>query len=222
MSTATVASGKRSVGRPPRFTLEQVVEAACELGLDNVDMGAVARKLGVGIATLYGYVEGRDHLVRLTAQRLAGRSGIADEGQSWQDALREHAHRSFVTYSDTPQLITQLMSGELGDLADSRHSDALLAILIDRGLHPQRAMAVFLETNQLVIGAAVGAAYSQSIVRRAGSDSGFLAEERAKCEARGLNALRACLDAGSPLDSTGRYHLALERLIAAQEAGLAA
>lgn len=222
MNSPSLTVGKRSVGRPARFTLDQVIDAACELGLDAVDMGAVAKKLGIGIATLYGYVESRDHLLRLTAQRLASRAGIEDRGQSWRDALREHAHRSFATYRATPQLIAQLMAGVLGDLADSRHTDALLAILIDRGVPPRRALALFLETNQLVIGAAVGAAYGQSMAARAGGNAEFLASERAKCLEQGLNALRKCLESASLFDTAGDYTPALERLIAAQEAELAA
>ena len=221
--TATAAMpARRGAGRPPRLTLKQVVDAACEIGLDKVDMVSVARKLGIGVATLYGYVEGRDHLIRLAAQRLAGRSGIEDEGQSWQDALREHASRSFATYRATPQLIRQLMSGQLGDMADSGHADALLALLLDRGLSPERALTIFLQANQLVIGAAVGAAYAQSMADSAGSERDYIAQDRAKSDEKGYKALSRCLEAGNLFDIAGDYGSALERLIAANEAEMAA
>lgn len=222
METATITTRKRSAGRPPRFTLEQVIDAACEIGLDAVDMISVAKRLGVGVATLYGYVDGRDHLVQLAAQRLASRDGIADTGQSWQDALREHASRSFAIYCATPQLIPQLMNGMLGDLADSPHTDALLSILIDRGLAPQRALAVFLETNQIVIGAAVGVAYVRSMHERAGSRSEYLESEAAKCAARNFGALARCLASGDLLHGAGDFGPALERLIASHEGEMSA
>ena len=222
MDAKTLPPRRRTVGRPPRFTLEEIVDAACEIGLDSVDMVSVAKKLGIGVATLYGYVESRDHLTRLVAQRLASRSGIEDTGQSWQDALREHARRSFATYRETPQLISQLMSGVLGDLADSPHTNAVLAILLDRGLAPDRAFSIFLETNQIVIGSAVGAAYSQSMLDRAGSATHFLQAQRDKCLERELPALRECLEAGHLFDGAGDYQAALERLIASVEVELAA
>ena len=203
-------TGKRSAGRPPRVTRDQVVEAACAIGLESVAMGSVARKLGVGVATLYGHVDSREHLVGLAAKRLASRHGIADVGQDWQDAIREHARRSFAVYRDNPRLIVQLIDGSLGDLADSEHSDALLAILIARGLPPREALALFLETNQIVIGAAVGAAY---IERVAHADGGLLD----KSMARGLDALAACLEATDLSTPAGDYVPGLERLIAVQD-----
>jgi len=217
MNAQTISPQRRSAGRPPRFTLEQVIDAACEIGLESVDMVSVAKKLGVGVATLYGYVEGRDHLVRLAAQRLASRSGIADTGQSWQDALREHARRSFATYRETPQLISQLMSGVLGDLADSQHTNALLAILIERGLDPRQAFSLYLEANQIVIGAAVGAAYSHSMIERAGGNTQFIRNIHGKCEAKGFQALDACLADGNLFDTAADYHPNLDRLIATYE-----
>ena len=215
MERVATDTGKRSAGRPPRVTRDQVVEAACAIGLESVDMGSVARKLGVGVATLYGHVDSREHLVGLAAKKLAARHGISDVGQDWQEAIREHARRSFAVYRQNPRLIVELMDGSLGDLADSEHSDALLAILIARGLPPREALAFFLETNQIVIGAAVGATY----LDRVASADGDL---RAKSVARGFRALVACLDATDVSATAGDYAPGLERLIAVQDRRMAA
>ena len=73
----------RSVKGPERrrrrgsLTSEQVVEAALQLaderGVDLLTMPNLAASLGCGVMTLYGYVESKEALLRLMAQR-----GLAD------------------------------------------------------------------------------------------------------------------------------------------------
>ena len=214
MTGQVLPTAKRSVGRPPRLTLDKVIDAACEIGLDAVDMATVAARLSIGVGTLYGYVNNREHLISLAARRIATRGGIADTGQSWEDALREHARRSYVVYRETRQLITQMMDGLLGDLADSTHTDALLRIMVDRGLSPQMALRLFLETNQIVIGAAVGATYVQTLMDEAGGKRELEQATIAKCQAEGLDTLELTLAGADLLAMASDYRPGLERLIA--------
>jgi AcrR family transcriptional regulator len=93
---------KRTVGRPRRLTLDAIVDAACEVGIAKLEMSLVAERLNTGVATLYGYVRGRDHLLELVAQRLVGQALIKDEGQSWQDILREHATITYRLFRSLP------------------------------------------------------------------------------------------------------------------------
>ena len=81
-------------GRPRRLTLDAIVDTACDLPAGNLDMASIASRLKVGVATLYGYVEGREHLLRLVAERKGQLQPIVDNGQSWQDILREHARNT--------------------------------------------------------------------------------------------------------------------------------
>ena len=57
----------KTAGRPRRLTTEQVLETAIAIGLEGLTMSAVARRLGVSITVLYGYVSSREELVRLAA-----------------------------------------------------------------------------------------------------------------------------------------------------------
>ncbi|WP_279351448.1 TetR/AcrR family transcriptional regulator C-terminal domain-containing protein [Erythrobacter litoralis] len=182
--------------------------------MDEFDMTSVARELGIGVATLYGYVEGRDHLATLVSRRLAKRNGIEDRGQKWQDALREHADRTFAVYRETPRLIPQLMDGMLGGLADSDHSNSLLRILINRGLSPSTALSLFLEANQLVIGAAVAAAYLETLRTNAGGAKKLRETTRKKCDEAGYSALRSSLEQADITSIAADYRPGLERLIA--------
>lgn len=145
---------RRTVGRPRRLTLDAIVDAACEIGIAKLEMSLVAERLNTGVATLYGYVRGREHLLELVTQRLVGRALITDRGQSWQDIVREHAAVTFALFHALPQLITNLIVG-----GNERHSvdyaQLILDMLISRGLDMKVAADIYIEANQVVIGAAI-------------------------------------------------------------------
>lgn len=145
---------KRMVGRPRRLTLEAIVDAACEVGIAKLEMSLVAERLNTGVATLYGYVRGRDHLLELVAQRLVGQALIKDEGQSWQNILREHATITYRLFRSLPHLITNLM-GKQPEQHSFDYSRSVLALIESRGVPETAAVNAYIEINQVVIGAAI-------------------------------------------------------------------
>lgn len=189
---------KRTVGRPRRLTLEAIVDAACEVGIAKLEMGLVAERLNTGVATLYGYVRGRDHLLELVAQRLVGQALIKDEGQSWQDILREHATITYRLFQSLPHLITNLFAKE-----PQRHSFdyslRVLGMLEARGLPATLATNAYIEINQVVIGAAI------SMMRRDALTQ-LVIDDEEEC---------------APLpEILGDYRPTLERIIAGYETDL--
>lgn len=136
------------------MTLEAIVDAACEIGIARLEMSLVAEVLNTGVATLYGYVRGRDHLLELVTQRLAGAALVKDRGQSWQDILREHAAATFGLFQSMPQLITNLIVGDPHDQA-VEYAQLILDMLGKRGLSKAVAANIYIEANQAVIGAAI-------------------------------------------------------------------
>lgn len=189
---------KRTVGRPRRLTLDAIVDAACEVGIAKLEMSLVAERLNTGVATLYGYVRGRDQLLELVAQRLVGQVLIKDEGQSWQDILREHATITYRLFRSLPHLITNLMAKE-SQQQSFDYSRRVLAMLEDRGISEAAALNAYVEVNQVVIGAAV------SMIRRETLDDMSIAGEGSRV----------------PLpDILGDYRPTMERIIAGYEAEL--
>ena len=188
----------RTVGRPRRLTLEAIVDAACEVGIAKLEMSLVAERLNTGVATLYGYVRGRDHLLELVAQRLVGQALIKDEGQSWQEILREHATITYRLFQSLPQLITNLMAKE-PEQHSFDYSGRVLMMLENRGLPADLAINAYIEVNQVVIGAAI------SMMRREGLAQ-LVADEADDCD-----PLPAIL---------GDYRVTLERIISGYEADL--
>lgn len=189
----------RTVGRPRRLTLEAIVDAACEVGVANLDMALVAERLNAGVATLYGYVRGREHLLELVAERLAGDSQLKDRGQSWQDILREHAAVTYALFQSQPHLITNLM-GHQFEPGAVIYWQKLYDLLKKRGMALQEATDIYVEVNQVVIGAAVCRARRAALEVRAQAGEG---------SALHIPAMM------------GDYKQTLERIIAGHEARLA-
>jgi AcrR family transcriptional regulator len=198
------------------MTLDAVIAAAAELGLNRIEMTAVAERLGIGVATLYGYVESREHLVRLVAEHCSRREIVADRGQSWQDVLREHAATSFKIYQAHPHLIEQMLHAAVITHVEGGVMDGLLSVLIARGIRPADALSLYYEVNQIVVGAAVGLAYRRALETRLGGYATMIAAVLDGTTANELPALRACADAGEPA-SLGAYEPTLERVLAAHE-----
>lgn len=189
---------KRTVGRPRRLTLEAIVDAACEVGIAKLEMSLVAERLNTGVATLYGYVRGRDHLLELVAQRLVGQALIKDEGQSWQNILREHATITYRLFRSLPHLITNLM-GKQPEQHSFDYSRSVLALIESRGVPETAAVNAYIEINQVVIGAAI------NMMRRE-------ALENVSIDDEGRRVLLP--------EILGDYRPTLERIISGYEAGL--
>jgi hypothetical protein len=149
-----VLSGKRAVGRPRRLTLDAIVDAACTVGIERLEMFTVAQQLNTGVATLYGYVRGRDHLLELVAERMASRAIADDYGGTWQEVLRGHAALCFAMFNSKPEMIGNLIGGEKTD-REVTYATNIIAMLEKRGLSREAALDIYVEANQAVIGAAV-------------------------------------------------------------------
>ena len=145
---------KRPLGRPRRLTLDAIVDAACELGVDQIEMAHVAKRLNTGVGTLYSYVRSREQLLNLVAARLAERYCVEDRGQDWRDLLREHGEMASGVFKAMPHLI--------GDLLTARHltreddyAERFIGMLTKRGFTMDDAVDVYVEATQIIIGAAI-------------------------------------------------------------------
>ena len=169
IDSAPAIAAKRAVGRPRRLTLDAIVDAACTVGIERLEMCTVAQQLNTGVATLYGYVRGRDHLLELVAERMASRAIADNYGGTWQEVLRGHAALCFAMFSSKPQMIGNLVGGAKSD-REVAYASNVIAMLEKRGLSRDQALDLYVETNQAVIGAAV-MLVRRKILASAGVDS---------------------------------------------------
>lgn len=203
----------RGVGRPRSLTIEQVLDAANELGLTEVSMKQLSAHLGVGIATLYRYVENRDELIRLASARSAHRQAPADTGQPWQEMLLGYGESLYSSLAGNPQLIVTHMAGGLGTEVEVEFLDSFLDAFVRRGFAPDRALELFHALGWLVMGAAVAQAYVNSLHSAGKSLDRSLRQALAQREPRELPAIRAVAACYGDAGARSDWRRALTHLI---------
>ena len=142
-------------GRPRRLQLDQVLEAALVVGLNQLTMAAVAERLGVGKAVLYGYVADRAELVRLaTAHTLRQHRFPDDEGQAWSVWILEYACALFEVLTMDGGLLEAWLGGSQSTLVEVDTAESWLAALTKRGFTGEQALQLRRSVSHIVIGAA--------------------------------------------------------------------
>lgn len=86
---------KTATGPPPRLSKERVFRAAVELadrgGLESLTMRKLADQLGVGVMSLYYYVENKDELITGMVDIVFGEIELPPSDSDWKSAMRERA-----------------------------------------------------------------------------------------------------------------------------------
>ncbi len=148
------ADGQRRRGRPPRISRDDIVDAACELGIENLTMAAVAERLGVTHQSLYGWVQDRDELIDLVSDRLIRGLEVnppADPAD-WRDSLR--------SYANGLRRLAEEMRGfaaaGLGRFRTTegfvRVNDDVLHVLTGAGFEPALAQRIYDTLNTSLLG----------------------------------------------------------------------
>lgn len=76
-------------GRPRLIDLDMILQAALELGVDNLSMHAVARRLGVSVAALYRHVNSREALLDACIDAGCARIEMPPTDLAWSEYLHE-------------------------------------------------------------------------------------------------------------------------------------
>ena len=136
----------RSRGRPPSLSKRQVVEAALrvtrEVGLDNLSMRALARKLGVPPMTIYHYAPSKEYLHTLVVDDILSdiRVPSPDEGD-WEERLRKLHSDARRVFAEHPGVSAHL--GDGGSSEGARLADGVLTILAEGGFSSEAAVVCF-------------------------------------------------------------------------------
>ncbi|EZP74190.1 Regulatory protein TetR [Sphingomonas paucimobilis] len=196
----------RRPGRPRSLEIDQIIDAALDLGLESLTMGRVADRLGVVKAALYNYVATREELVMLAAARAAGMHPFPeDEGQSWKDYALDHARALFELLTGDAQLLISYMTGGMGQLASADRTEAWLRAMTKRGFTADEAIRLLQSIGYLVVGAAASALHAKAAATPED-------EARAILRKRGaheLPLLRAALESASERSAPGNWERAL-------------
>jgi AcrR family transcriptional regulator len=84
-------------GRRPSLSRQAIVDAAIALldesGVSGLSMRGVAQHLGAGVASLYGYVSGREELLELVFDELVGQVPLpTPDPARWREQIYEMLH----------------------------------------------------------------------------------------------------------------------------------
>lgn len=153
----TDAAATPRVGRPPRVNAQAIIEAAAEIGLENVTLKQVADRLGVGVATLYRHVSSRDEMVRLAAFQLTLRRVLPESSAAhWSELATRYAESLYESFLAEPQLIGELLKGRLGPHAEVDVLEQFLTAMSRHGFSTLEGVQLFHAIGMVTIGGAAG------------------------------------------------------------------
>jgi AcrR family transcriptional regulator len=169
--------------RPTRrtaITLDAIVAAAVETvdesGVAGLTMRRVAERLGTGAASLYAHVSGRDELLELTFDELAGQVPLpTPDPRRWRDQvvqMFEDLYRILIAHGDA----ALAGMGRVPTSPKALDAGEALASVMSAGGLTDRAVALGIDRLLLFTCAA---AFEDGILRR----SGMAAEEEARYRA---------------------------------------
>ncbi|MGE0306053.1 MAG: TetR/AcrR family transcriptional regulator [Acidimicrobiia bacterium] len=148
------ADGQRRRGRPPRLSRDHIVDAACELGIENLTMAAVAERLGVTHQSLYGWVQDRDELIDLVSDRLIGRIEILPPADpaDWRDSLRSYANGLRRLAEETPGFATAGLGRFRTTAGYADVNRAVVGVLEQVGFELVMAQRIYNTLNTVLLG----------------------------------------------------------------------
>jgi AcrR family transcriptional regulator len=194
-----------------------VIQAASEIGLASLTMQSVAERLGVSVTGLYHYVDGRDDLLRLAAQRSAERRRLPSyRGQHWAVWLVEWFEYSRGWMVEEPGALKQLLDSgmELERMVDTL--ELALDGLVRSGFSPEQALDAYRAVSEAAVGSAAGVVSQQGAATEGrGRADGY----RKVLEQRGADAcpvVRRAIAVAEPASPLARSLLLVLRGLAAE------
>jgi AcrR family transcriptional regulator len=145
------------MGRPPRFTREQVQAAALALvdaqGLAALSMRTLAAALGTGPMTLYNHVQDRNDLDGLVVDAVVAKIvWVREAREDWRDEVRVIATAVWQAVRAHPHVIPLILSRRSRSAPFLDLSEALLSALARGGHRDQALLAAFRAVTGFVMG----------------------------------------------------------------------
>jgi AcrR family transcriptional regulator len=147
------------VGRPAKFTREQLQRAALALvdahGLTGLTMRALASELGTGAMTLYNYVSQREELEVLVVEAVIGEARWTPDGDlAWHEELEAIAVMLWRSIRTHPHVIPLILTRRSRSPEVLAVAEALLRTLARGGRKGDSLLVAFRAVSALIMGAA--------------------------------------------------------------------
>ena len=135
-------------GRPPTLTRELVASAALDLvdreGLSALSMQRLARSLGVGTMTVYGYVVDKDDLLDAVVDAaVADAVPPVEMPDTWRDAVKLVVRTAHTLLSRHPALVAIRMQKPVLRPEALQLGERIMSLLVGAGFEVEDAAAAF-------------------------------------------------------------------------------
>jgi AcrR family transcriptional regulator len=135
-------------GRPPKLTREVVAAGALELvdreGLDALSMERLARSLGVGTMTVYGYVDDKDDLLdAIVDAAVADAAPPSEMPAAWREAIELVVQTVHDLLSRHPALVTIRLQRPVLRPEALQFGERIMGLLIGAGFEVEHAASAF-------------------------------------------------------------------------------
>jgi AcrR family transcriptional regulator len=155
---------KRPGGTP--LSRELIADAALEIvdreGGGALSMRRLARELGVGTMTLYGYFRDKDELLDLAVDRAARRYELSSGEGDWRPRLRELILTMWRSLTEHPSAVQIRSRKPILNPGALRACEAGMTILQDAGLDIREASAAWRLLFTYVFGYSAFSSYEPS------------------------------------------------------------
>ncbi|MEV6770072.1 helix-turn-helix domain-containing protein [Nocardia sp. NPDC051030] len=142
-----MAREARSVGRPPRLTVEAIIAAADRVleaeGADKLSMRRLATELGSAPMALYHHVRDKDQLLLLVMEAHARQMPRPELPQDPRERLLETAVLLYELLSERSWIVEVLTGDDLIGPSALWVVDEMLGAAIEYGCTPERAVFVY-------------------------------------------------------------------------------
>jgi AcrR family transcriptional regulator len=135
-------------GRKPSFTPDQIAQAALELvdreGLEGLSMQRLAKRLGMGTMTLYGYFRDKDELLQAVVDAAVRTSaGSQPLVGTWREQMSAHVHNAYRGLSRHPALVAIRFRQPILRPDALRFGEEIMRILLEAGFGADEAASGF-------------------------------------------------------------------------------
>jgi AcrR family transcriptional regulator len=144
--------------RSPLLSVDAIVGAALSLvdATGDFSFPKVARELGVSQASLYNYIDNREHIIELMRGRVfSERNPLDAQNLPWDEALRILAHKYRDCLVDHPRLVPLLVTQTVHDLGVMRIYEDMAIVLGKAGLATPAIVPAITALDYLVLGSAL-------------------------------------------------------------------
>lgn len=136
-----------SQARSVRLSLDLIVDTAqrlvAEEGYDAVSMRRLARELGVGAMTLYGYVRTKEELLEALANRVLVSVEAPRADAPWQEQVAVVMRSVRAAFLEHPELLPIVGAQRIEGIGAYRGAESLFGALQAAGLEDQQIVHAF-------------------------------------------------------------------------------